>query len=138
MPVSYRIFTDPDIVIVTWQGTVVLEESASNFIEYLTSGHAYSGTPVLADCSGVTKLDIDFQEMLHFVSQKLSILDPFEVSMVMGIYAPQDDVFAKWEEYVRLVSTSDRQLAAVFRTREEALGFLRIDPVALDTVLAQD
>jgi len=126
MPATYKIFPQRNLVYVRYAGVVTTDESVNTFIAYLVSGQAKPGHVIFVDFEACTELQMDFEDMVRIVPEKLGLIDPYEATMVTAMYAPQPAIFEACMTYRRLVSGSERQMVEVFDTKSAAFKFLGI------------
>lgn len=124
MPIHYAISTDLDLAYARWSGRVDIAQFRKMFASYVQDQNYVMGRPELCDFSGLTAMDVGFQQ----VWSALSFVNSSEKQLVEKtrcvVYAPGDTAFGVARMYQSLSEYEGGVVVTVCREEAEALSVL--------------
>lgn len=129
MPIEYEIDHEQRLVEARGRGTLT-HEDVFGYQREIWSRAEVAGYDELVDMSGVEAIDLPSVEEIRNLAGLSAAMDSGGSTSRLAIVAPDDYAFAlgrMYETYRALDSRSTKQVA-VFRSRKDAMAFLRPAP----------
>ena len=126
MPIEYEIDHEQRLVKARGRGTLT-HEDVFGYQREIWSRAEVAGYDELVDMSGVEAIDLPSVEEIRNLAGLSATMDSGGSTSRLAIVAPDDYAFAlgrMYETYRALDSRSTKQVA-VFRSRKDAMAFLR-------------
>ncbi|MEL6958546.1 MAG: hypothetical protein AAGL89_06290 [Pseudomonadota bacterium] len=137
MPVNFRIFSEPALVYVRYDGYAWLQETIDASQACAADPRFRPTLPHLFDFSGVTGYEMDFGRFFKLQADLLEMYVPLDSEMLAAIHAPNRVA----QEMAKLAKNFwDPVPGAVLRVMEDfdiALDFLGVSQTQFQRLLAQ-
>ncbi|SNR65779.1 hypothetical protein [Puniceibacterium sediminis] len=130
MPVGYKIRADFSVMVATFYGDVVVDEIRDALLDYQKDpgfDGRYCVLADLADCSFPEGNFDDYVQLAYRLRSHFEVRDP---NSRTAFFAPEDVGFGISRMYQTIAADRASYTMEVFRTAEEALRFVRVDPQA--------
>lgn len=128
MTISYDVFADLNVVKFTYVDDVTENDTAESYLRYLADKEFMPSGHILIDQGHCSFSDADFQSMSRVAAR----LRPLQRARMPGsrtaIFAPRDVQFGISRLFQTVSASTTDRLLEVFRTREESVAFLDLNP----------
>ena len=127
MPVSYEILEHADVTIVSYSGTVTYDCIRQSFDSYINDPRYEPGRRELADMSGVTGVDMEFEHVNGLLARVTKFYSQQPRITLISIFAPDDLAFGMSRMFQTL-SDNDRGIRVSVESEEAAaLAWLELE-----------
>ncbi|WP_136442292.1 hypothetical protein [Pacificoceanicola onchidii] len=135
MPLSTHYLTNPQLVVIRYEGHITQSDIIEGFEACLTHPLFVPGMPEFDDLSRATRIDLDFSAV-HDIFRRLNAYYAEHETRV-SFYAPSDVAYGMARMYQNLAETRFGHVVHVSRAANDALQALKLGPLRYDALLAQ-
>lgn len=128
MPVTFKVLPEANLVLSWFRGDVSTAQHIASFQAYAADPLFDGRQHVLIDLADCTLESSYFDDMQRLAYQMKNYYTVRDLSSKTAAYAPGDVAFGMSRMYQSLTEGNSPWAFGVFRTREEAMRFVDIQP----------